>query len=102
MLLNTICGRARELAREDETGAQIKPLVCRTMKAILSLVTSSAAMIRSPSFSRDGESRTMMNCPSSVVLLLPSILKIPQSGFWAVGKGNPTECFNSLFDAVKV
>lgn len=35
----------------------------RTMKAIFSVVTASAAMMRSPSFSRSVESRTMMNSP---------------------------------------
>lgn len=34
------------------------------MKAICSVVTSSAAMIRSASFSRPGSSRTTMNWPS--------------------------------------
>lgn len=36
------------------------------MKAIFSGVTSSAAMIRSPSFSRERSSRTTMNSPFSV------------------------------------
>jgi len=49
----------------EDTGQQIRPLVCRIMKAILSVVTSSAAQIRSPSFSREVVSRTTMNSPSS-------------------------------------
>ena len=39
-------------------------LVHRIIKAIFSVVTSSAAMMRSPSFSREGESRTMINSPA--------------------------------------
>lgn len=42
-------------------------LVCRIIKAICSVVTASAAIIRSPSFSRSVESRTMMNSPFSKV-----------------------------------
>ena len=41
-------------------------LVCRIIKAIFSVVTASAAMIRSPSFSRSCESRTMINWPCSI------------------------------------
>jgi len=41
-------------------------LVQRTIKAIFSTVTSSAAMMRSPSFSRSVESRTTMNSPLPV------------------------------------
>lgn len=35
------------------------------MKAIFSVVMAEAAMMRSPSFSREGESRTTMNSPFS-------------------------------------
>lgn len=72
VLLETICGSDRLAARADETGQQTRPLVWRIMKAILSVVTSSAAMIRSPSFSREIESRTTMNWPSSVQYGQPS------------------------------
>lgn len=37
----------------------------RTMNAILASVTESAAIMRSPSFSRSCESRTIMNSPFS-------------------------------------
>ena len=43
----------------------MRPLVCRTINPILASVTFSAAMIRSPSFSRDGESNTMIKRPFS-------------------------------------
>lgn len=38
-------------------------LVCRIIKAIFSVVIAEAAIIRSPSFSREVESRTIMNSP---------------------------------------
>jgi len=41
-------------------------LVYRIIKAIFSVVTASAAIIRSPSFSRSCESRTIMNWPCSM------------------------------------
>lgn len=44
-------------------GGRARYLVHLTMNAIFSVVRSSAAMIRSPSFSRSVESRTMMNSP---------------------------------------
>jgi hypothetical protein len=50
--------------REGERGAQIRPEVCRIMKAILEGVRS-AAMMMSPSFSRERSSRTTMNSPFS-------------------------------------
>lgn len=53
------------MVREEDTGVHIRPLVCRIMNAIFSVVMSEAAIIRSPSFSRDMLSRTMMNSPCS-------------------------------------
>ena len=44
------------------------------MNAIFSVVTSSAAIMRSPSFSRDGESRTMINCPARKAAIVSSML----------------------------
>jgi hypothetical protein len=61
----TIWGRSRDSQREGDSGAQIRPLVCRIMKAIFWGVRSAAAMIRSPSFSRERSSRTTMNSPFS-------------------------------------
>lgn len=62
-LFVTICGRDNESQREGGMGAQIRPEVYRIMKAIFSVVMSWAAMMRSPSFSREGSSRTMMKLP---------------------------------------
>lgn len=53
------------MQREGRMGAQIKPEVWWIMKAIFGGVMDSAAMIRSPSFSRERESRTIMNSPFS-------------------------------------
>ncbi len=51
------------MVREEGRGAQIRPEEWRIMKVIFAVVTAEAAMMRSPSFSRDGESRTMMKEP---------------------------------------
>ncbi len=61
----TMRGREKEVVRVVERGAQIRPLVWRIMKAMFSVVACSAAMARSPSFSRSVESRIMMNLPCS-------------------------------------
>ena len=58
------------MVREDDTGVQIRPLVCRIMNAIFSVVMSEEAMIRSPSFSREALSRTMMNSPRPGVVVV--------------------------------
>ena len=47
--------------RFSSTETQIKPLQCRTMKATLSVVAFSAAMIKSPSFSRFSSSYRFAN-----------------------------------------
>lgn len=49
----------------DKEGLCISNLVYRTRKAIWASVIDSAAMIKSPSFSRSCESRTIMNSPFS-------------------------------------
>jgi hypothetical protein len=54
------------VVKDGGIGVQIRPEVCRTMKAIFSGVMSLADIIRSPSFSREVESRTTMNSPFSV------------------------------------
>lgn len=55
-------------------------LVNRTRKAIWASVTDSAAMIRSPSFSRSCESRAMINSPFSAVSQALAIL-LPKDEF---------------------
>lgn len=55
-------------------GAQIKPDVYRIMKAIFSGVISEAAIMRSPSFSRERSSRTMMNSPFLNAVIVSSMV----------------------------
>ncbi len=52
----TISGSARRRARSSVIGRQIRPQACEAKKVISSGVTASAAMIRSPSFSRSSSS----------------------------------------------
>jgi len=47
-------------------GAAMANLVCLTIQAIFSVVRSSAAMTRSPSFSRSAESSTTRNSPRAI------------------------------------
>ena len=63
VLSTTMSGRSSASARSLDIGAQITPLVWRIMKAIFSGVMASAAMIRSPSFSRSSSSTTIRNSP---------------------------------------
>ena len=60
----TICGSSRAVACGARMGAQMSPEEWRIMKAMFSGVASSAARIRSASFSREGSSRTTRNSPS--------------------------------------
>jgi hypothetical protein len=53
------------VVRDGGMGAQIRPDVYRIMKANFSGVISEAAIMRSPSFSRERSSRTTMNSPFS-------------------------------------
>jgi hypothetical protein len=64
---STICGRDRAAARTGRRGAHRYPEVWRTRKAALAGVRWRAEMIRSPSFSRDSESRTTMGSPRAGV-----------------------------------
>ena len=48
------------------SGAHSTPLVCRTMKPISSAVAHSAAMMRSPSFSRSSSSTTTTGRPAAI------------------------------------
>ena len=63
VLSTTINGRSSTSARSSDIGAQITPDVWRIMNAIFSGVMASAAMMRSPSFSRSSSSTTTRNSP---------------------------------------
>ena len=56
-----------------DRGVQIIPEECRTMKAICAGVIFEAAIIRSPSFSREGLSRTTMKDPDEKASMQDSI-----------------------------
>src|SRR4051812_20527785 len=63
VLVATIAGRSSSRARSVVMGAQMKPDVWARKKAIFSGVAASAAMIRSPSFSRSSSSTTTTISP---------------------------------------
>jgi len=69
----SICGRSSEDVRCGGSGAQIRPEVWWIMKAIFGGVMAEAAIMRSPSFSREGESRTMMKSPFLNAVIASSI-----------------------------
>src|SRR5439155_15590980 len=73
VLSATISGMRSSSRRAPTTGRQITPLVWRTMKAIPSGVIFSAAMIRSPSFSRSASSTTTTNSPRAMAATASSI-----------------------------
>src|SRR6185437_8856010 len=64
LLLATICGSSRRASRSSSMGTQMMPLPWRIMKATASGVASSAAMMRSPSFSRSSSSMTRTMRPA--------------------------------------
>ena len=66
VLSATISGRRSSSSRWPSTGMQITPLVWRIMNAIASGVMASAAMMRSPSFSRSASSTTMTSSPRAM------------------------------------
>ncbi|SVJ71125.1 Uncharacterised protein [Klebsiella pneumoniae] len=82
----TISGRPRRSQRSRVIGMQTRPRACLTMKLMSSVRTHSAAMIRSPSFSRSSSSIRMTILPwrmssisSSIVL---SAMGTPLCNSW--------------------
>ena len=73
----TIGVRASSWARSDVRVAQITPDVCWRKKAIFSGVANSAAMIRSPSFSRSSSSTTTTISPRPIAAIASSIFASP-------------------------
>src|SRR5918911_1031392 len=73
VLRSTICGRSSWSSRSPVIGWQTIPLVWRIMNAIFSGVAFSAAMIRSPSFSRSASSATMTSSPAAIARMPSSI-----------------------------
>ena len=73
---NTIKGRPSSSSRSPVVGRQMRPLVWRTMNATFSGVTFSAAMIRSPSFSRSSSSTTSTNSPAAMAASASSTVAV--------------------------
>src|SRR3712207_6005078 len=69
----TICGTSRRSTISSAIGKQMSPLPCVAMKLMSSGVTSSAAMVRSPSFSRSSSSQTMTILPALTSSMISSI-----------------------------
>ncbi len=84
VLSATMSGRRSSSSRAPSTGMQITPLVWRIMNAIASGVIDSAAMMRSPSFSRSASSTTITSSPRLTAAMAFSIsvkgIDAPSSG----------------------
>mmetsp|Transcript_7950 Transcript_7950/g.26412 ORF Transcript_7950/g.26412 Transcript_7950/m.26412 type:complete len:287 (-) Transcript_7950:120-980(-) len=76
----TISGSSNASARSSSIDTHTTPDVCRTMKAIASGVTRSAAIIRSPSFSRSSSSNTTTNRPAAISANASGMLANPGVG----------------------
>src|SRR3954447_4634203 len=87
VLSATISGRRSSSRRRPSTGMQITPLVWRIMNAIFSGVMASAAMIRSPSFSRSASSTTITISPRATAATAFSISVKGISGLLAGVRG---------------
>ena len=73
VLSATCLGRSSSLQREMVIGAQSSPRACFSMKFTFSAVIFSAAMMRSPSFSRSSSSTTITNSPRAKSFTASSI-----------------------------
>src|SRR5215218_3108218 len=68
-----MCGISRRSTISSAIGRQIKPLPWVAMKLMSPGVTSSAAIVRSPSFSRSSSSQTMTILPAFMSSTISSI-----------------------------
>src|SRR5918995_5673719 len=68
-----ICGISRRSSISSAIGRQMSPLPWVAMKFMSSGVTSSAAIVRSPSFSRSSSSQTMTIFPALMSSMISSI-----------------------------
>ena len=73
VFFSTICGMSSSISRSSVIGMQIRPRPCVAMKLIASGVIFSAAIVRSPSFSRSSSSTTTIIRPSRIALMASSI-----------------------------
>ena len=84
LLACTICGRSRRASSSSSIGTQMMPLVWRIMNATASGVARSAAMIRSPSFSRSSSSMMMTMRPALRSATISSTELSPAPGLEAL------------------
>ncbi len=73
VLSSTICGSPSRSSSSGSMGAQIRPRHSLIMKATISGVACSAAMTRSPSFSRSSSSTTTIGRPAAMSAMACSI-----------------------------
>src|SRR5215207_887411 len=91
-----ICGISNRSSSSSAIGRQIRPLPCTAMKLMSSGLTSSAAIVRSPSFSRSSSSQTMTIFPALVSSMISSIelngiFNAPLAILQASGRPRPNE-----------
>src|ERR687890_1592125 len=73
VLCLVISGISRRSIISPAIGRQMRPRPCVAMKFMSSGVTSSAAIVRSPSFSRSSSSQTMIILPALISSMISSI-----------------------------
>ncbi len=76
----TMRGMRRRSRSSPSMPTHTTPLVCRTMKAIVSGLTRSAAQIRSPSFSRSSSSSTTTASPAAMAASASGMESKPGAG----------------------
>ena len=76
VLSDTWRGKSSSLQREIVIGAQSNPRACLSIKFTFSGVIFSAAIMKSPSFSRSSSSTTIKNFPSRKSSIASSIVFI--------------------------
>src|SRR5680860_18963 len=95
-----ISGRFSSWSRAASSGTQMIPEQCLTMKAMLCGVAFSAAMMRSPSFSRFSSSTTMTMPPARRSSSAASMASKPMPGPFRprVGPREPLDIFSDEID----
>ena len=73
VFLATIIGRSSSSRRSPTIGRQMMPLVCRSIRPTFSGVASSAARMRSPSFSRSSSSTMTTISPREIASMISPI-----------------------------
>ena len=82
----TICGRSSSSSRSAVIGTQITPLACVRMNATSSASQSSAARVRSPSFSRSSSSTTTTMRPARMSAMASSMVANGAAGATTRGR----------------